>query len=302
MKNKIKAKNIIGIILISIIFVLTTNVYASTDSFKTSLSANHSTVKRGENVIVTISLSDIAIESGEKGIGAYTAHLDFDSSVFEYVKANGANNWETPLYQDAYIEGITQDGEVVKTSQSIGSITFKVKDDAKLGQTTIKLTDFDGSNAAFDITAADSLVTITITAKEEESQGGNGSQSGNENQGGSGSQGGTGNQSGNGSQGGSENQGGAGNQSGNGSQSGNASQGETENQTENEIVNGNGSTQNGETNNNKPNESATNKEDIKPGTLPQTGKSNIAIFITIGVLLVLAISCLIRIKILKKKK
>ena len=257
MKNSIKAKNIICIILISILFVLTTNVYASTDSFKTSLSVNNSTVKKGENITVTIALSEIAIESGEKGIGAYTAYLDFDSSVFEYVETNGTSNWETPLYQDAYIEGITEDGEVVKTPQDIGSITLKVKDDAKLGETTIKLTHFSGTNAEFDITAEDSSITITIVSKDAENQGESGNQGGDEGQGGNGSQSGDEGQGGSGSQGGNEGQGGSGSQSGDKGQSGSGNQSGNEGQNENASgnVNGNSANQNGGTNN--------NKEDIK---------------------------------------
>ena len=287
MKNRIRARSIIGIVLISILFILTANVYASTDSFKTSLSTNHSTLKRGEEVIVTIALSDIAIESGDKGIGAYTARIDFDSSVLEYVDTNGTDKWEAPFYQDALLVGNSDNGEVAKNAENIGTITFKVKEDAKLGETTIKLTNFSGSTGENDVVAEDSTITITIIAKDGESQGGSGSQSGNEGQGGSG------NQSGTGSQSGSENQGGSGNQTGTGSQGGNAAG--------NGNVSGNGSTQNSQ-NSNKPSTGNTNKENIKPGTLPQTGSSNIAIFLSIGVLVVLAIICFIRIKLLKKKR
>ena len=177
MKNKVRGKRIICTILIAILSILIGNVYASTDSFKTSLSADHSTVKRGENVSITIALSDIAIESGEKGIGAYTAHIDFDSSSLEYIETNGNDKWEAPLYQNKKITGNTDDGEVVKTAQNIGSITFKVKDNAKLGETTITLTDFSGSNAKNDVDADDSSVTITIV----DENGGTGSGSQGEN-------------------------------------------------------------------------------------------------------------------------
>ena len=188
MKNIIKSKKAITIILTVILLLLTTTVYAANDSFKTALSANNSSVKRGENVILTISLSDIAIESGEKGIGAYTANLEFDSSVFEYVKTNGTNNWEAPVYQAKKIVGNTADGKVVNTNQSIGTITFKVKEDATLGETTIKLTNFSGSTAESDVTTEDTSIKITILDKENGgSQSGNGgsSQNGSDNKSGS---------------------------------------------------------------------------------------------------------------------
>ena len=105
MKNSIKSKKTISIILTVILLLFTTKVYAANDSFKTALSVNNSTVKRGENVIVTILLNNISIESGEKGIGAYTSKLDFDSSVLEYVETKGTDKWEAPFYQEKQITG-----------------------------------------------------------------------------------------------------------------------------------------------------------------------------------------------------
>ena len=157
MKNSKRIKKIIGIILI-LILAFMRNIYAANDSFKTNLTVDNSKVKKGQNVTVTISLSDIAIESGEKGIAAYTAKIDFDSSVLEYVSTNGTDKWEAPFYQDKLITGETKDGEVIKTPQSIGTITFKVKEDAKLGDTTIKLTNFSGSTVSSDGDANDSSV------------------------------------------------------------------------------------------------------------------------------------------------
>ena len=177
MKNSMKSKKAISILLTVIMLLFTTNVYAANDSFKTALSVNNSSVKREENVTVTISLNDISIEGGEKGIGAYTASLEFDSSVFEYVKTEGTNKWEAPVYQEKRIVGNTVDGEVVNTNQSIGTITFKVKENATLGETTIKLTNFSGSNAETDISSEDTTVKITIVDSQS---GGGSSQEGSE--------------------------------------------------------------------------------------------------------------------------
>ena len=177
MKNSMKSKKAISILLTVIMLLFTTNVYAANDSFKTTLSVNNSSAKRGENVTVTISLNDISIEGGEKGIGAYTASLEFDSSVFEYVKTEGTNKWEAPTYQEKRIVGNTVDGEVVNTNQSIGTITFKVKENATLGETTIKLANFSGSNAETDISSEDTTVKITIVDNEN---GGSSSQGGSE--------------------------------------------------------------------------------------------------------------------------
>lgn len=156
-------KKIISIILIILLVVCTAKVYAASDSFYTTLTINNSQAKRGDTITVTIGLKDIAIESGEKGIGAYTAEIQFDSSVLEYVSVNGTDKWEAPLYQDGFITSNTKDAKVVTTTQSIAIITFKVKENAKLGETSIALRNFSGSAAGPDILASNNGATkLTI--------------------------------------------------------------------------------------------------------------------------------------------
>lgn len=156
-------KKTISIIVMILLVVCTTKVYAVKDSFHTTLTINQTQAKRGDTVTVTIGLKDIAIESAEKGIGAYTAEIQFDSSVLEYVSVNGTDKWEAPLYQDGFITSNTKDAKVVNTAQSIATITFKVKQNAKLGETSIALRNFSGSAAGPDILASSNGATkLTI--------------------------------------------------------------------------------------------------------------------------------------------
>lgn len=162
MQNSLKSKKIIGIVLIALL-IFTTSAYAvNTDSFKTTIHTASTQVKRGDTVIVTIGLKDIAIKSGEKGIGAYTASIKFDSSILEYSKTDSTDKWEAPFYQNGLITGNTKDGEVVNNAQNIGTIIFKVKEDAKLGETTISLNNFSGSTAVTDVPTSDVSVKITV--------------------------------------------------------------------------------------------------------------------------------------------
>lgn len=147
-------KKIISIMLMLLLVVCTTKVQAASDSFDTTLTINNSQAKRGDTITVTIGLENIAIKSGEKGIGAYTAGIQFDSSVLEYVSTNGTDKWEAPLYQDGYITSNTKDAEVVSSTQSIGTITFKVKENAKLGETSISVTNFSGTTVELDVLAS----------------------------------------------------------------------------------------------------------------------------------------------------
>ena len=289
MKNIIRRINVISIILITIL-ALSTQVKAANDSYKTTLSANHSQVHRGEDVTITIGLSNIAIESGEKGIGAYTANIEFDSSIFEYSKTEGTEIWEEPFYQDKMIIAATKDCKVVNTAQDIGTITLKVKDTAKLGETTIKLTNFSGSNAVSDIPTSDTSVKVTILDKNDSSEGGNSEDQDNENgNGGSGNNENQGNETENG-----ENQNGNNeNQNGNNSNQNNENSGSQNS--------GNGSSNNGSQSGNSSNINNASKDDVKQGVIPQTGDIDITRFTLISLFTVVAISLLIRMKLLDKK-
>ena len=265
MKNILRRINVISIILITIL-ALKANVYAANDSYKTNLSVDNSQVQRGESITLTISLSDISIESNEKGIGAYSAKLDFDSSILEYSSSAGTDIWEEPFYQEQLIIGNTSNGKVVNSSQSIGTITFKVKENAKLGETTIKLTNFSASTAVVDVPTEDTSIKITIIEKSNTGESGNG----NQNQ----------------------------NQDGN-----NDKQDENKDENsgnQNENGNGNGSSGNGSSNGNS-NINDAKKDDIKEGTLPQSGDRNMPIFILISLFTVVAITLLIRIILINKK-
>lgn len=147
-------KKVISILLMILLVLCTTKVQAASDIFNTTLTINNSQVKRGDTITVIIGLKDISIESGEKGIGAYTAEIKFDSSVLEYVSIEGIGKWETPLYQDGYITSNTNDAEVVTTTQNIATITFKVKENASLGETLVSIANFSGSAVQAEILAS----------------------------------------------------------------------------------------------------------------------------------------------------
>ncbi len=161
MKNNIRSKRIIGILLIALL-IITTNVYAANDSFETTFTANKTQAKAEDTIVVTIGLSNIAIESGEKGIGGYTGSIKFDSSIFEYVSTSGTNKWETPFYENGLITATTKDGQVINNAQNVGTITFKVKKDAKVGETTIGLEKFSGTTGESDVDASNKSIKVTI--------------------------------------------------------------------------------------------------------------------------------------------
>lgn len=161
MKNRLGSKKIISIMMM-IVLLLVTSVYAVSNSFNTTLTSASSQAQRGTKIIITIGLKDIAVEGGEKGIGSYTGEIKFDPSVFEYVSSAGTDKWDKPFYDDELITASTVDAEVVNTPQSIGTITLLVKEDAKLGDTDIILTNFNGSDSENDVPAKDTTLKLTI--------------------------------------------------------------------------------------------------------------------------------------------
>lgn len=282
MKNNIGSKKIISIVLM-ILLLFTTKVYAVNDSFSTTIKASNSSLKREDTITITIGLKDISIESGEKGIGAYTASIKFDSSILEYVEANGTAKWEAPFYQNGLITGHTKDGEVVNSTQSIGTITFKVKKDAKLGETTIKLTNFSGSTIEKDVSTSDKSIKITIIDNN----------SNNENKDNNNSDKNNNNNNNNNSDKNNEN---------------NNNNNDNDNESNNNDNNNQNTENNNSSNNNKTNTiknpSTSNVIDnsIKEGVLPKTGVTDIIIFTIIGICILLVIILFIRMILLNKKR
>lgn len=178
MKKNIGRKKIISILLI-ILLIITTKVYAAEDSFGTELTVDNAQVKANDLVTVTIGLNNIEIEGGDKGIGGYTGKIEYDTSILEYVSASGTDIWDKPFFSDKFITSTTSNGVVVDTPQSIGTITFKVRSDAVLGKTTIGLENFSGTNGEKDIYTMNKSVEIEVIGNGNGN--GNGNNTGNGN-------------------------------------------------------------------------------------------------------------------------
>lgn len=260
MKKNIESKKIISVLLI-ILLLFTTKVYAVNDSFSTTIKVSESQAKREDIITITIGLKDIAIESGEKGIGAYTASIEFDHSVLEYVSTNGTDKWEAPFYQDGLITGNTKDGKVVNNVQNIGTVTFKVKSDAKLGETSIELKNFSGSTAASDVYTSNIATKLTIL----DENGNNNTNNSNNNQNND-----------------------KDNSNSNNTNNNNANNNNSSSNNKNEQNNGNNTSNNNVNSNKEPSTSNVIDITMKQGTLPKTGTSDIAIFIMIVISIVVA--------------
>ena len=81
MKKNLKMQKILSILLVALL-ILTTRIYAAEDRYDTTIQASPKQAKEGDKVEITLGISNLAIESGEKGIAGYTGKLTYDEDIF----------------------------------------------------------------------------------------------------------------------------------------------------------------------------------------------------------------------------
>ena len=145
----IKLISIIAFIC-AILISLSTLSYAADDSFELQLNALSKEVVLGNTFEVEILLDNMNVTSGDQGIGAYTAKLIYDTEVLELVSVQQQAGWEI-MENEGNIVALTTDGEVVKDRTLTAKATFKVKDNAQLGDTEILIESVSGSSGTATI-------------------------------------------------------------------------------------------------------------------------------------------------------
>ena len=174
LKKEMRKTNKILMILILTIIILGVNVHAAENTFKASVTPGTVTLKPGEEITVSVDVSDINM--GENGINALEGTIKYDSNIFESVKAvdvQSFNNWST-TYND---ETSSLNGKFlavnltagVKEDMKILSVKFKVKLDIKETTTTQidfkDLTSNDGENL---VNVGTKSVKLTINVENKE--------------------------------------------------------------------------------------------------------------------------------------
>lgn len=177
-------KKIISLILIVMVILgmsITAKAANTTDTYKINLTATNKTIKQGETITISLNVSDINIQTGDKGIGAYDGKIEYDTNVFEELKMSGNDNWDKPAENEGIFTSVNSDGLCVQEAQEIAQITLKAKSTAKLGTTTVKITGFKASNAVTKVPTDDTSINITINSASttgSDNLGGNGSGAG----------------------------------------------------------------------------------------------------------------------------
>ena len=98
MKNNLKMKSLMAIIIITIMLTISTIANASTgDSVGMSLTSN-SKLNAGDTVTVSVNLTSV---NAGNGIDTITAELDYDTNVFEAISSSdftASSGWKAPSY------------------------------------------------------------------------------------------------------------------------------------------------------------------------------------------------------------
>lgn len=130
MKDKIKSLMVIGIMTL-IISALAVKVNA-TGSFNLTVTANKTELKPGDEVTITVGVSDINV--GENGINALEGKIEYNKNIFEDVKSSSVqsmSNWSTTYNDEASsLNGKFLSANVgagIKENTQLFKITFKLK-------------------------------------------------------------------------------------------------------------------------------------------------------------------------------
>ena len=250
MKNKNITLLFIIVLLLNI--CLFSNIsFAATDSYSMTLIPDKQTIKAGDTISIAVKISNINIQTGEKGIGAYEATLVYDSNVFSSVQFAAASNWDSPTYNisNGKFASVRSDATCSNESQNVAIIKLTVKDSVSAQNTTISLKNISCSNGESTISTKDISTTLNISSSSSSNNSNNSNNTNNNN---------------------------------NPSNNNNSNNSNTTNNSSNNNSSNNNKNQNNSVV--KPNNSTTNNS-----KLPQTGEYDFIIFTIIIVLIVIGI-------------
>jgi len=154
-------------VMLMILFAFAIEVNAYT--YNIGFNAQKANLNPGNTVTIDVNLSNLKMDSNESGIIGFEAVLDYDSEVFSKVAVKGEDKWSGLSYVSSSkkLTGfIISKENSVNESGDIATITLTVGENAKLGETVVKLKDIKTSNGT-TVTANDASVKFEIVKAEE---------------------------------------------------------------------------------------------------------------------------------------
>lgn len=177
--KRIKTIALLGIILLLIAQV--TYVYATdipTGEFDANLTVDKQEVHRGDTIQVTFGIANIS-NIGE-GIFGIEGDFEFDQDVFELVTQadfTSETGWDAVSYNEEVEDvefgkfAITRSAEHTTEDGNVFTVTLKVKEDAPLEETTIRITNILATDSNESVTTAEATANVSVVAEDTEEPG-----------------------------------------------------------------------------------------------------------------------------------
>lgn len=163
MNKKVYLKTFI-LIIISLLFLFSTVSYSNGNYSITMTLSGSSQVKEGESITLVASLSNV--NAGE-GVEAFSARLNYDSNLYEYVSVSGNNYWKTS-FDTSSNTIIGFKGSKVTSSESVFTVTLKTRDGICVDNSSVTVQNIQFSGGAIsnggtgDIRVASAGTSFTI--------------------------------------------------------------------------------------------------------------------------------------------
>lgn len=158
MKRKLSVVFLIIAVLISALVI-----DVNAESFSTSLTASKNQIAPSEDVIITISVSNLNV--GDQGISGFSATFNYDTTVFETVtdsNMEGMNSW-SPTYSTGTNTITLKKNSFVNKDEDMLQITLKAKSNVAEGKSgTVALSKVSVSGSDDNFNGSDVSTTISI--------------------------------------------------------------------------------------------------------------------------------------------
>lgn len=159
-------KNLKVILLACIIFILSVGIsYGATDgTYEIKMEPSKTEIYEGETITIPVKVENIQME---EGIVAFSTLLSYNENVLEIPEISGGENWEKANVVENLIQSTTKTMQATKEDQEIMEITFKVKEDAPVGETNIALLNFEVSDGENTIVSDEIDIKINVTSTQK---------------------------------------------------------------------------------------------------------------------------------------
>lgn len=156
-------KSVISLLICILLVWITGTSYGITNLYEVEMKNSKTECFRGDTIQIPVKIKNIDVENG---IVAYSTLLSYDETIWEKPEILAGENWQEPNVIEHLIQGTTISMQAVENNQEIMTISFKVKEDAKIGKTKIELAKFEVTNGETTIENEGDSIEINITTPQ----------------------------------------------------------------------------------------------------------------------------------------